>query len=166
MSIKTMMIVIGLALTLLAQPVVAEQLEDGTAAFAYGNYTKALKLVQPLAERGDAKAQNLIGLMYANGKGVPRDFAEAVKWYRKAADQGYAGAQNNLGLMYLKGRGVAQDYVQAYMWFDLTAAGLSVSETSMRDGTLHQRDAVAAKMTPAQIAEAQRFAQEWLAAHP
>ncbi|MGB8313785.1 MAG: tetratricopeptide repeat protein, partial [Aestuariivirga sp.] len=131
MNIKTLLMMCGLAVCQLAQPALAGALEDGMAAFAHGYYTKALKLVQPLAEQGDAKAQNLIGLIYADGKGVPQDFAEAVKWYRKAADQGYAGAQNNLGLMYLKGRGVPQDYVQAYVWFDLTAAGLSVSKTGM-----------------------------------
>ena len=31
--------------------------------------------------------------MYANGDGVPQDYAEAVKWYRKAADQGQAAAK-------------------------------------------------------------------------
>ena len=51
--------------------------------------------------------------MYANGKGVPQDYAEAVKWYRRAAEQGDAYAQNNLGLMYANGKGVPQDYAEA-----------------------------------------------------
>ncbi len=51
------------------------------------------------AEKGDAKAQTLLGdIMYGNGEGVDKDYVEAVKWYRKAADQGHAGAQVNLGL--------------------------------------------------------------------
>ena len=156
----------GLALCLLAQPAVAGPLDDGKAAYERRNYAKALQLFQPLAEQGDAKAQHYLGFMYVNGKGVPQNFAEAVKWYRKAADQGYAGAQNNLGLMYLKGNGVPLDYVQAHMWFNLATAGLSVSETGMRGGAANQRDAVAKHMTSAQIAEAQRLAQEWTAAHP
>ena len=60
--------------------------------------------------------------MYANGQGVPQDYAEAVKWYRLAADQGDAYAQNNLGVMYDQGQGVPQDYVLAHMWFNLSAA--------------------------------------------
>ena len=60
--------------------------------------------------------------MYANGQGVPQDYAEAMKWYRKAADQGDDTAQYNLGLMYYNGRGVPQDYVAAHKWFSLAAA--------------------------------------------
>ena len=41
------------------------------------------------AEAGDASAQYILGLMYANGFGVPEDDDEAVRWYRMAAEQGY-----------------------------------------------------------------------------
>jgi TPR repeat protein len=40
-----------------------------------------------------------LGVMYANGDGVPQDFAEAAKWFRKAADQGDTEAQSNLKLL-------------------------------------------------------------------
>ena len=45
------------------------------------------------AEQGFATAQYNLGIMYANGEGVPQDDAEAVKWSRLAAEQGYASAQ-------------------------------------------------------------------------
>ena len=57
--------------------------------------------------RGTPDAQNNLGVMYANGEGVPEDDAEAVRWYRLAADQGDADAQYNLGVMYANGEGVA-----------------------------------------------------------
>ena len=69
------------------------------------------------AEKGDAKAQNLLGLMYSLGKGVQQDKVEAAKWYQKAAEQGLAEAQNNLGDMYYYGRGVQKDYTEAAKWF-------------------------------------------------
>ncbi len=37
--------------------------------------------------------------MYANGRGVPKDYKEAFKWFKLAADQGHAGAQ--FGLVYV-----------------------------------------------------------------
>ena len=43
-----------------------------------------------LAEQGDADAQYNLGVMYANGEGVPQDAAEAVRWYRISADVGLA----------------------------------------------------------------------------
>jgi TPR repeat protein len=95
--------------------------------------------------------------MYANGQGVPQDYVEAVVWYRKATDQGHAGAQNNLGVMYDDGQGVAKDAVSAHMWFNLSAARGTESAATNRDD-------VATKMTPAQIADAQQRASAWSAA--
>ena len=78
--------------------------------------------LRPLAEQGNATAQNNLGVMYAKGQGLPQNFAQAVVWYRKAADQGDAGAQFNLGGMYEDGQGVPKDYAQAHMWFSLAAS--------------------------------------------
>jgi TPR repeat protein len=77
--------------------------------------------------------------MYANGEGVPRDFAEAMKWLRKAADQGDVSAQFGVGLMWYQGRGVPQNYVEAAKWFRKAAEqGDALTQTSLgamyRDG--------------------------------
>ncbi len=102
--------------------------------------------------------------MYAHGHGVPQDDEQAVAWYRKAAEQGLAEAQNNLGLMYEYGSGgVPQDYAQAHMWYNLAT---DASDASLRNLAAKNREIVAAKMTPAQIAEAQRMAREWMQSHP
>ena len=65
--------------------------------------------------------------------------------------------------MYAKGQGVPQDYVQAHMWFNLAAARYSASEAEKRerDQAVKDSDLAVSKMTPAQIAEAQRLAREW-----
>ena len=60
------------------------------------------------AERGDAEAQNKLGRLYQQGRGVDRNDSQAVYWYQKAADQGYAAARDNLNWMYERGRGVTQ----------------------------------------------------------
>ena len=62
------------------------------------DYATALKEWRPLAEQGDAGAQNILGLMYATGEGVPQDNNEAVRWYRLAAEQGDDRAQYILGV--------------------------------------------------------------------
>ena len=61
--------------------------------------------------------------------------------------------------MYSKGQGVPQDYVQAHMWYNLAASRLPPGKD--RDDSVKNRDIAAEKMTPAQIAEAQRLAREW-----
>ncbi len=74
-----------------------------------------------LAEQGYILAQFSLGLMYANGEGVPQNDKEAVKWFTKAAEQGEATAQFNLGLMYAKGQGVPQNDKEAVKWYTKAA---------------------------------------------
>ncbi len=128
--------------------------DEGWAAYQRGDHDSALREWKPLAEEGLALAQYNVGFMYANGQGVPRDYAEAVKWYRRAAEQRQAFAQLGLGFMYANGLGVPQDYVQAHLWYNLAAA-------QGDDTALEGRELVAKSMTPAQIAEAQKLAREW-----
>ena len=56
--------------------------------------------------------------------------------------------------MYDNGQGVPQDYVQAHKWYNLAAA-------SGNKDAVKNREIVAAKMTPAQIAEAEKLVREW-----
>jgi TPR repeat protein len=156
--------------------------EDGVAAYKRGDYATALRLLEPIAKLGAAPAQLTVGLMYAQGLGVPQDYqglanaqinlgnmylqgigvlpndAEAAKWFGRAAEQGDAKAQNNLGIMYATGKGVPQDTVQAYMWFSLAA---SSDQPENKNNGVKNRDRVASQMTQEQIAKAQKLAQEW-----
>ena len=69
------------------------------------------------AELGSSDAQYNLGLCYAKGRGVSKDYAEAVKWYRKAAEQGNASAQYDLGVCYANGRGMNKDMKEAVKWY-------------------------------------------------
>ena len=81
-----------------------------------------------------------------------------IHWFSKAAEQGNAYAQANLGWLYANGLGVQQDDTQALMWSTLAVAG--AEDDATRELAVKVRDALAAKMTPAQIAEAQRLARQ------
>jgi TPR repeat protein len=148
-----------LTLVLLPIPAYAQDFDKGREAYERKDYASALREWRPLAERGDARSQLNIGTMYQSGKGVPTNYARAALWHHQAAMQGEAEAQYSLGLMYQKGWGVPQDYVKAYMWFNIAAVlGVEMAPSN--------RDMVSENMTTVQIAEAQRKAREWLAAHP
>ena len=125
------------------------------------DYAEAMKWHRKAANQGNGNAQFNLGFMYDRGRGMRQNYAEAVKWYRLAANQGVAVAQYKLGLIYHDGQGVPRDYVQAHMWFSLAASQFLASETENRDDAVKARDFVASKMTPAQIAEAQKLAREW-----
>ena len=161
----------------------------GLTAFQSGDFATALKEWKPLAEEGNAVAQNNLGLMYDNGWGVPQDYKEAVYWYRLAVEQGYAIAQYNLGLIYEKGKGVPQDDKEAARLYRLAAEqgyadaqgnlgvmyvfGKGVTKDfvyahmwgniALMNGNergASVRGHVAEKMTSSQIEEAQRLARE------
>ena len=140
----------------------------GLAGCATANYTKGMKHykpddvaaavreLQPLAEQGNPEAQFNLSSLYYQGLGVPQDYREAVRWMRKAAEQGYLFAQTTLGSLYAEGlhKVIEKDPSQALMWFIL-AAGQGDREA------MELRDAIAERMTPSQIAEAQRLAREF-----
>ncbi|WP_353247794.1 SH3 domain-containing protein [Salinisphaera sp. T31B1] len=96
------------------------------AAFTDGDYATAGALWRPAAEAGDAQAQYGLGLLYANGWGVPQDPLAAQRWYGLAAERGLAAAQYNLAVMRETGHGVPRDVAEAGYWYTEAAAqGLS-----------------------------------------
>ena len=123
------------------------------------DHAKAVYWYTRAAEQGHADAQTSLGIMYYDGLGVSRNYAEAAKWFQLAAEQGHALAQNNLGVMYALGNGVLRDFLQIHMWFGLAVSRFPPGED--RDKAVKAQNTVAAQMTSAQIAEAQRLAREW-----
>jgi hypothetical protein len=117
------------------------------------DYVEAVRWYRLAAAQGDVQAQVLLGTMFERGQGVAQDYVEAVRWYRLAAAQGDLLAQLNLGFMFDEGKGVAQDFTRAHMWFNLAA--VSGDKEAVKN-----RDLTAARMTPQQIAQAQKLARE------
>lgn len=110
----------------------AATLDDALAALARHEYAQALKIIEPMAQQGNANAQALLGQCYAAGQGVAADPVQAVHWYRRAAVQGHVAAQTNLGLAYDTGQGIEQDQAQAVRWYSLAAAqGDAVAQTNL-----------------------------------
>lgn len=153
----------GLGCAAIAPPVkgaAAQPRTAGEQAYARADYVRAARLLLPEAQDGRAAAQTYLGYMYAKGLGVPQDFALAAKWLTLAADQGMPAAQYLLGCLYDRGQGVKHDFVMAEIWLDLAAAHAEPRDREFWEG---MRDAVAGKMTQAELAEAQRRAGAWTA---
>jgi TPR repeat protein len=100
----------------------SEQLQSGLNALDRKHYATALRSWRDLAEKGDARAMNNVGLMYERGLGVTQSYVEAMNFYRKAADTGLPEAQYNLGTLYHNGYGVEVNNSQAVFWFRKAAA--------------------------------------------
>jgi len=112
----------ALVLACLAAPAAtAQYFENGLAAYNRGDYDVALKGLEPLANRGEARAQHYLAFMYLRGKAVAQSDTEAVAWFLRAARQGHMKAQYNVAVMYHVGLGIPQNDAEAVKWFRAAA---------------------------------------------
>jgi localization factor PodJL len=66
---------------------------------------------------GDHLAEYRLGILYALGKGVPRDYEHAAKLLHASAEAGLAEAQYDYGVLCDKGLGVPRDSAEAARWY-------------------------------------------------
>lgn len=111
---------------------IAQTFEEFMVAHERKDYTASVAGFRSLAERGDARSQYFLAVMYNNGfQGIAQDAQQAVVWFRKAAEQGHELSQIELGNMYYNGRGIAKDEKQAELWFSKPAEQGNVKAKEM-----------------------------------
>jgi len=95
-----------------------EKLDKAAAACNAGNYKEGAAQFKVLANDGDAFSQCLLGVMYQNGRGVPKNVNTAISWYMKAAKQGCSNSEVHLGDIYLYGeQGIKKNDKVAADWY-------------------------------------------------
>jgi TPR repeat protein len=141
----------------LAAPAIAGTTE-GTAAYKRGDFAAAHREFLSAARDGDARAQFSLGLMYLRGQGVAPDMRAASIWLRKAAGRGDGDARIVLGELHMRDIPGLRDFVKSHMWLTLA---LNKVRGPKRGMALDLRRQVAARMTPDQIARAQKLVADW-----
>lgn len=122
----------------------AAALDAGLAAYGAGNFAVARTYLRPLADRGSAIAETMMGVMAAKGQGRPVDAAAAAGWWLRAANRGYAPAQLAMAKALAEGRGVAPDAGQAWVWAKLAASagnGMKAEALGLAKGLERELDA-------------------------
>jgi len=127
--------------------------QTGVDAYSNGNFKLALQEWMPLAEGGDATAQNSVGALYDHGLGVDEDDATAAYWYQLAADQNLPLAMRNIANMYAGGYGVQFDEALAESWYE-KAARMGDPVAIKRMASLRPSSEFAAAAEPTTAAEA------------
>jgi TPR repeat protein len=95
--------------------------QRGSAFYERKDYRGALAVYSQAANLGHPRAMAVLGNMYYDGQGVPKDLGQAVKWYTEAAMRGNRGAQYSLGGMYEEGEGVAKNVPKAAQLYEASA---------------------------------------------
>lgn len=112
----------------------ADPMTDGKTAYDRGDYKAAIENWQLLIKDGRAEGLFLLGVMYAEGKGVVQNHVRAFELYSEAAEKNHIGAQYNLGNQYATGEGVARDFSKAEYWWGKAAEnGLVVAQLNLGD---------------------------------
>lgn len=125
MSLKFVFFIPFTLILSLSSQAIADDYGDALAASKRGDFSASFKLLKPLAEKGDARAQGELGALYLSGRGTSKDPKEGLRWTKEAANKGLAAAQYNLGIMYLDGQVAPQNFPEAMKWL-LAAAGQGV----------------------------------------
>ncbi len=108
------------------------------------------------AEFGDPVAQDVLGTLYFNGKGIDRDYTEAAKWYLRAAAQGNISSQARLITQYFYGIGVAQDSSEAYFWLLVF-----LKSNTQNGGFEAESSRLEKELSAVQIESARKRAADW-----
>jgi len=111
------------------------------------------------ARHGDASAQDDVGTLYAEARGVKRDYRKAIFWLKKSAAQGNVLGACNLAIEITRGHDVRKNPVLALKWV-LISHSLDHLKCFPNDFV----DAL--KPNKSQIRRARNSALTWLRAHP
>lgn len=98
--------------------------ENSALELKRGNYKSAKLKIEMLAEMGHSKSQVVLGEMYADGLGVPRDRNEAIRWFQRADGDQHSVAciAYHVGTRFL-GRKSPQDVNEAAWWLQIAKEG-------------------------------------------
>ena len=96
-----------------------------------------VKYLRPWVKKKKAWAQNLMGQMYRDGRGVKQSYEMARRLLEQAAQQGNVSAMYNLGVMYANGLGVEQSYEKAFEYYE-QAAHLGDADAQHNLGAMYE----------------------------
>ncbi len=124
-------------------------------------YDDVAKALEPLAKGGHVGAQELMGIMYRYGQGVPKDPKKAYDYLADAANANRPLAQYHLGTMYYSGEGVQADSIMALMWIQIAIVHFPDGDKAKEDAE-KSRDSLYTHLTRREKDRALQMAREWL----
>ena len=110
----------------LSFPAVAGSLDDALAAYRSGDEVAAIRMLTPLAESGNVKAQDTLGDIYWYGDGTPANCAASLSWSKRSAELGSGEGANAMGFNYSVGQCIEQNDAKAIEWYRKGAAAGSL----------------------------------------
>ena len=136
-------------------------MDDLLAAYDKGQFEVVVKHLMPIANSGYPQAEEMLGIMYRKGEGVPKNFENAIMWLTKAAEAGRPLAQHYLATINFTGEGVPADSVKALMWLYLAIVHYPDGPEKTR--AMKDRDNISLQVGRRDKVRAFELAHDWLA---
>ena len=134
------------------------------------NYAKAAKWLQRTADAGNANSTGAAGMLFIEGRGVPRDVERGIRYSRQGAESPDVGGNgecaSDLAKIYAEGKLVPRDYCEAYYFFGVAIANCPREDrdkTKERQRLIKQRNLVGAKLTAYQRRVEDDRVHAWIA---
>lgn len=96
--------------------------EDGDETVLFGNQTYSITTWKKEAKEGKPFPQYMLGILYLNGRGVPKDAGLGIEYLRKSAEQEWKGALDLLCYLYVFGdvdNNVEKNFIEAKKWCEV-----------------------------------------------
>ena len=139
-----------------AAPQPANDLKPAFDALKAGDYAKAERILLPMADRKDMRAQFMLGAeVYGFQKSPLYNPAKGVPLLRDAAERGFPRAQALYGAALAAGEGTTQDKVEAYKF-------LALASRQQVPGTEAMLDGLAKEMTDDEVERAKASANAFV----
>lgn len=136
-------------------------MDEITKEFGAGNFAKILPSLQSLAKNKHRGAQELLGIMYKNGQGVPKDPKKAFELLSEAAEASKPLAEHHLAVMYFMGEGMERpDLVRSLMWLQI--ATVYYTDGPEKERALQDKNSVLVRMSRREKERATEMARDWL----
>ena len=143
-------------------------LEDVINAYHEKKYDVAAKYLLPLAESGSHQVEEILGIMYLNGQGVPQSSKDAYSWFLKAAEAGRPLAEHYIAILTFTGNGVPPsrtgnvqaDPVRALMWLNIAILHYPTGPEKIQ--AIADRDSISNRLTRRDRDRALELTRDWL----
>jgi len=93
-----------------------EQLDSAFKLFDEEKHEQAFEAFLSAARSNSPEAQEMVGMMFAQGIGVEEDQAQALRWLERAAQNFQPLSMHHVGIRYFSGQGVRRDLQKGAMW--------------------------------------------------
>ncbi len=138
-----------------------EQLDEAFTLFDDGKHEQAFEAFLATARAGSPEAQEMVGMMFAQGLGIEEDQAQALRWLERAAQNFQPLSMHHVGIRYFSGQGVRRDLQRGVMWVFLATDLYGEDDSPEATRARQDLENMMARLSLREQRQVQNAVREW-----